>query len=107
MWGTFNHVVLNCGCTKSVCGEACLNSYIDTLSAGDKQKIVECTSDNKFKFGDDNMVEAIKTVKIPAQIRNKELNINTDVTNNELPVLPSKDAIRADTTIDFTRDQIF
>ena len=72
---TFNHAVLGSGRTKTVCGESWLNNYIDTVSANDKQKVVESKSDTKFKFEDGNTVPAIKEVKIPAQIRNKEVDI--------------------------------
>ena len=104
---TFNHAVLDSGCTKTVCGESWLNNYIDTISADDKQKVVESKSDTKLKFGDGNTVQAIKEVKIPAQIGNKEVDIHTDIINNELPLLLSKDAMKkAETTIYFTKDKI-
>ena len=57
-----------------MCGESWLNNYIDTLS-DDKQEVVKSKSDTKFKFGDVNTVQAIKEVKIPAQIGNKEVDI--------------------------------
>ena len=82
-----------------MCRESWLNNYIDTLS-DDKQKVVESKSDTKFKFGDGNTVQAIKEVKIPAQIGNKEVDIHTDVINKELALLLSKDTMeKADTTI--------
>ena len=82
-------------------------NYIDTLSTDDKQKVVGSKSDTKFKFGDGNTVQAIKEVKILAAIRNKEVDMHTDVINNELPLLLSKDAMKkADTTIGFTKDKI-
>ena len=60
---TFNHVVLDSGCTKTVRRESWLNNYIDTLSA-DKQKVEESKSDTKFKFREGNTVQGIKEVKI-------------------------------------------
>ena len=53
---TFNHAVLDSGCTKTVRGESSLNGYFNTLSAN--EKVVE--SDTKFKFGDDNTVKVLK-----------------------------------------------
>ena len=67
-----------------LCGESWLNNYIDTLSADDKQKVVETKKDTKFKFGDCSTVQAIKEIKIPPQIENKEVDIHADVINNEL-----------------------
>ena len=72
---TFNHAVLDSGCFKTVCGASWLNNYIDTLSLNDKEKIVECESNTKFKCGDGDTVEAVKAVKIPAQIGNKQVDI--------------------------------
>ena len=71
-------------------------------SADDKQKVVE--SSTKFKFRDGNTLQAIKEVKIPVQIGNKEVDIHI---NNELPLLLSKDAMKkAEATIDFMKDSI-
>ena len=53
---TFNHAVLDSGCTKTVCGESWLNGYFNTLSAD--EKVVQ--NDTKFKFGDDNTVKVLK-----------------------------------------------
>ena len=92
---TFNHAVLDSRCTKTMCRESWLNNHIDTLSADDKKKVVESKKETKFKFGDGNTLQAIKEVKIPAQIRNKKVDIHTDVINNELPLLLSKDAIKS------------
>ena len=43
---------------------------------------------------------------MPVQIGNKEVDIYTDVINNELPLLLSKDAMKIADTIDFTKDKI-
>ena len=43
---------------------------------------------------------------MPVQIGNKEVDIYTDVINNELPLLLSKDAMKISDTIDFTKDKI-
>lgn len=78
-----------------------------TLSEKDRRKVVKYSSDSKFKFGDGKTVDSIKSVNIPAQIRKVEINVQIDVTNNELPLLLSKTAMtKADTKIDFTKDKI-
>ena len=61
----------------------------------------------KFKFGDGETADSLKSVIIPAQIGNSVIMIQTDVTSNELPLLLSKDAMKkANTKIDFTNDKI-
>ena len=60
MGETFNHAVLDSGCTKTVCEGIMVK---DTLSADNKQEVVEGKGDTKFKFGVGNTAEAIKDVK--------------------------------------------
>ena len=104
---TLNHAVLHSRCTKTVCGISWLDNYLETLSPEDKEKVVEKQSETKFKFGDGETADSLKSVIIPAQIGNSVIMIQTDVTSNELPLLLSKDAMKkANTKIDFTNDKI-
>ena len=104
---TLNHAVLHSRCTKTVCGISWLDNYLETLSPEDKEKVVEKQSEMKFKFGDGETADSLKSVIIPAQIGNSVIMIQTDVTSNELPLLLSKDAMKkANTKIDFTNDKI-
>ena len=48
--------ILDSGCTKTVCGEAWLELYIDTLHYNEKQSIVITKSSTAFKFGDGKLV---------------------------------------------------
>ena len=104
---TLNHAVLHSRCTKTVCGISWLDNYLETLSPENKEKVVEKQSETKFKFGDGETADSLKSVIIPAQIGNSVIMIQTDVTSNELPLLLSKDAMKkANTKIDFTNDKI-
>ena len=82
------------GCTKTVCGLSLLDIYLENLSPDDKEMVVEKRSETKFKFGDGETDDSLKSVIIPAQIDNGEIMIQTDVISNELPLLLSKDAIK-------------
>ena len=84
---TLNYVVLDCGCTKNVCGNAWLDSYLKTLAEKDAQKVVEESSTSSFKFGDGNSKAANKSVTIPARMGNEGIMIKTDVIDCGLPFL--------------------
>ena len=49
---TLNCAVLDTGCTKNVCGQPWLDSYLDSLTPGYLLKVVEEKSSSSFKFGD-------------------------------------------------------
>ena len=104
---TLNHAVLDSGCTKTVCGASWLDSYTETLSECYRKKIIRSKSETKYKFGDGKTVSSLKSVSIPAQIGKREVSIKTDVIDNELPLLLSKEAMKkAETKIDFTKGKI-
>ena len=44
--------VLDCGCTSTVCGEVCLQCFMDTLSNDERKLIREYTGHKWFRFGD-------------------------------------------------------
>ena len=39
------------GCTKNVCGKACLDCYLNTLTEKDAQKLVEESCSSSFRLG--------------------------------------------------------
>ena len=65
-----------------------LYNYIcrQTLLPEDTEKVVEKTSETKFKFGDGEALVSLKSVVITAQIGNSEITIHTNVTSNKLPL---------------------
>lgn len=51
-----------------MCGTSWLDSYIDTLSAKDKEKVAEKESSIKFKLGECETIKSLKPVVTPAKI---------------------------------------
>ena len=51
---TLNCAVLDSECTENACGKTWLDSYLNTLSEKDAQKVVEESSSGSFRFGDGN-----------------------------------------------------
>ena len=60
---SWNAVVLDCGASKTVCGQAWFNTYIGTLSNEDKSKIKYDKSNSMYQFGDGKEIPAIKNAK--------------------------------------------
>ena len=88
-------------------GKTWLDSYLNTLTEKDAQKILEESSSSSFRFGDGNSKTANKSVTIPPRIGNKDIMIKTDVIDSDLPLLLRKEAMKkGDVKIDFARDKV-
>ena len=80
---------------------------MNTLTEKDAQKVVEESSSSSFRFGDGDSKTANKSVTIPARIGNEDIMIKTDVTDSDLPLLLSKEAMKkGDVKIGFAIDKV-
>ena len=96
-----NHAILDSGCTKTVCGASWQDSYLESLSEDNLAQVTEEIS-SKFTLRDGKIVASLKSITIPTQIRNCEITMQTDVINNDLPLLLRKEAVkRANCQTDF------
>ena len=91
---TFGCAILDTGCSKSVCSEIWLEEYIQTLEEKVKENIKYETSDTLFRFGDNQVHQALKKVRIPAEIEGTKFMINADVIDSEIPLLLSLTAMK-------------
>ena len=104
---TLNCEFLDGGCTKNVCRKTWLDSYLNTLTETDAQKVVEESSSSSFRSGDGNSKTAYKSVTIPARIGNEDIMIKTDIIDSDLPFLLSKKTMKkGDVKIHFARDKV-
>ena len=104
---TLHCIVLDTGCTKNVCGQSWLDSYLDSLTPGDLLKVVGEKSSSSFKVGDGNTVLSTKAVTILATIGKDDVLIKTDVIQNDIPLLLSKDSMKqSNVKIDFANDKV-
>ena len=104
---TFGTAVLDSGCTKNVCGKTWLGCYLETLDKSQRSMVKEFESGTSFKFGNGDSVKSLKRVKVPAYIGGKNVFIETDVIDGDLPLLLSKDAMKkAEMNIDFIHDNV-
>ena len=104
---TLSCAVLDSGCTRTVCGKVWLNCYLDTLTDDEKKCIKEESSKTSFKFGDGIAVMSQKRVTIPTVIGNKSVLLETDVIDQNIPLLLSKPSMKkANTILNFNNDTV-
>ena len=102
---SWNCGLLDCGATKTVCGEIWLEEYLKALTEEEKREIRDYSSKSLYRFGDGEQIQATRGTSIPAIIGNTKVRINTDVIHKDLPLLLSKSFMkRADMVLDFQSD---
>ena len=69
----FTQDIHKCYIEKFVDGMTWLDSYLNTLTEKDAQKVLEESSSSSFRSGDGNSKIANKFVTIPARIRNEDI----------------------------------
>ena len=93
--------------TKSVCGEEWLNCYLNTLNEKERKEIQTVKSGTEFNFGMEKMFFSGIFVSIPCKIAEKSVTVETNVLNNEIPLLISKNSMKkTNTKINFTNDKV-
>ena len=104
---SFSCAILDSGATATVAGETWMNCYIDSLPSDKKKKVSYAQSCNTFKFGSGNLFKSMYKVKVPANIGSKEVYIETDVVQTDVPLLLSRSAMKkANTFINFKEDSV-
>ena len=78
---------------------------MNNLCEKDQQQIQYSESNHMYWFGDRKKVKATHSAKVPVLIGNNYITIQTDVTENNIPVLLSKSSMKkAKMTLDFQND---
>ena len=104
---TLSCAVLDSGCTRTVCGNVWLSCCLDTLSDDEKQCIREESSETSFKLGDGIAIMSQNRVTIPTVIGNKKVLLETDVIDQNTPLLLSKPSMKkANTKLNFNNDTV-
>ena len=100
--------LVDCGASKTVCGEKWLEVFISCLSREDQSDVTYFSSNSIFRFGDGDSVQAKQGVKIPAYIGNKRVFIVTDIIEKDLPLLLSKRFLKnGKFQLDFDNDALY
>ena len=54
---TIGYAIIDSGCTRTVCGETWLNTYLDTLPNNIRRQVYSESSECHFRFGDGEVIE--------------------------------------------------
>ena len=89
-----NCAILDSACSSTVCGRSWINGYINSLNEGDRKKIGQTVGERTFKFGGGTRLKSTAEYSLPAVIAGKEVTINTDVVDSDIPLLLSRSAMK-------------
>ena len=104
---TLSMTIIDSGCTKPVCDQVWLDCYLQSLSNEDQQSVRKEKSETSFRFGNGKIFKSIKHVILPTFIADKNVLLSTEVIENDIPLLLSKEAMKkVKTYIDFSEDKI-
>ena len=104
----FYTAILNSGASKTICGKTWLRCSEEILPKEKHELIHSEPSTSIFKFGDSRKVQSKLRVTIPAKINSTDVSIVTDLVNDDIPLLLSKEAMKkANTQIDLSPDSFF
>ena len=90
-----DHAILDSGCITTVCGETWLKSYMTGLPKGYTSKIKIRSSEETFTFGDGKAITSNRKIQLPCWINGIQGTFTTDVVNNNIPLLLSKNSMQA------------
>ena len=99
--------ILDSGASSTVSGKNWMDIYLGTLPKEKLQRVQYFDSNNSFKFGAGDIHKSLYKVKVPATIGQKEIFVESDVVDLNIPMLFSKSSMKkANTEINFTDDTV-
>ena len=93
---SWDSMVLDSACTKTVCGKPWLDEYTSGLDPVAKQEVIssETPSDSTFKFGNDGRLPSLKRVLLPCNVAGENIKIETNVVDSSIPLLLSLESMK-------------
>ena len=91
---TIGHVLLDSGCSRTVCGTEWFKTFMDTLPESELHRVKTSSSNSVFRFGDGNSLKSIKSVTMPCKLAGKSVTITTEVVESNIPLLLSKESMK-------------
>jgi hypothetical protein len=102
---TIGSVLLDSGCSKTVCGNSWLDCYLDTLTKEELFTVKYVNSASVYRFGDGKRATAIQCVVFPCVLAGRNIKIKADVVDCNIPLLLSKASMKkAGMVIDLNTD---
>ena len=97
--------LLDCGCTKTVCGKEWYDEFVSSLSEDDRSLIKSEESRVPYKFGSGDVIYSFKKSTLPVYLGSHKGSLETEIVDTELPLLISKSAMKASgMVLDFQKD---
>lgn len=104
---TIGYAIIDSGCTRTVCGNRWLDTYLDTLSVSDRRTVTSKSSSFRFRFGDGKTYVSNRTVNIPVHFGSVSARLDTSIVECNVPLLMSRISLkRAEASLDFSNDEI-
>ena len=75
---TWSSALLDCGASKTVCGQERLNQHISNLSEHKQENIKFTPRNNVYCSSDGRKIKAIQNKTFPAIIGKEHINIQSD-----------------------------
>ena len=99
--------VLDCGASKTVAGAVWWKMLYDSFPPEQQKQCRFSSSDRFFKFGDGVKYRSIVQVNFPGKIGRKNVRIEADIVDADVPLLFSKDSMKkAGMTVNFMMDNL-
>jgi hypothetical protein len=103
---TFDAAVLDSAATKTAAGTIWIEDYISKLTDEEKQNLKRRPTSSVYKFGDGAKVSASYAITIPATIGKRNVTIDIDILDKDIPCLLSRDSMKqVNTQLDFKNDE--
>lgn len=101
MTESLSSAIIDTACTRVVCGEKWLESYIDDLTQDQVNQLMqtETPSCRPFHFRDGNLVYSTRNMKLPVKIGLTKCKIESEVVKDDIPLQLSKTSLKKEGTI--------
>ena len=96
---SFDSAVVDTACTSTICGRKWLDRYVSSLEVGQQKEIARNHSDVTFRFGDRRKIVSEELVIIPTKIGDTVCKIKTEVVQNDIPLLSSKESLKRENAV--------
>ena len=89
---TLGKGILDTACTKTVAGQTWIDEYLQLLSETERNTVEKSATSSKtlYRFGDGIESRSKKVIRIPMNIYGKQITVEVDVVDNEIPLLISR-----------------
>ena len=91
---TQNKILIDTGCSSTVAGRFWVYKLIDSLTPEMSKKVEKSISCKNFKFGSGQKYPSLGVVRIPLKMADKNVMLETDVVDMDLPCLLSRPALK-------------